>query len=151
MSHTGEPDYGQSTPEARANFAPVITDRESYVVGSMGGLAVWGSPEFADPVRWRRDLERAYDRSFREGASLRQFAAIAASPPRAERLRSVTIPMLVMHGGKDTLIDQSGGRRTAELVPNAKFVLIESLGHDYPPQLWDTWVGQVIAFIRALS
>ena len=42
----------------------------------------------------------------------------------------------MIHGDKDTLIDQSGGRRTAELIPGARFELIEGMGHDYPPQLW---------------
>jgi pimeloyl-ACP methyl ester carboxylesterase len=47
------------------------------------------------------------------------------------------VPTLVVHGDRDTLIDQSGGRRTAELVPDARFELIEGMGHDHPPQLWD--------------
>ncbi len=51
--------------------------------------------------------------------------------------------MLVMHGDKDALIDQSGGRRTAELVPGARFELIEGMGHDYPPQLWERWIDLV--------
>ena len=45
----------------------------------------------------------------------------------------MTVPALVMHGDCDTLIDQSGGRRTAELIPGARFELIEGMGHDYPP------------------
>jgi pimeloyl-ACP methyl ester carboxylesterase len=54
--------------------------------------------------------------------------------------------MLVIHGDRDTLIDVSGGRRTAELVPGARFELIEGMGHDYPPQLWDRWVELVADF-----
>ena len=48
-----------------------------------------------------------------------------------------------MHGDRDTLIDPSGGRRTAELIPGARFVLIEGMGHDYPQALWDEWVDLV--------
>ena len=50
-----------------------------------------------------------------------------------------------MHGDKDTLINADGGRRTAELIPGARFELIEGMGHDYPPQLWDRWVDLVVA------
>ena len=57
---------------------------------------------------------------------------MTASGSRADGLREVTVPTLVMHGSADTLIDPSGGRRTAELVPGARFVLIEGMGHDYP-------------------
>jgi pimeloyl-ACP methyl ester carboxylesterase len=55
-----------------------------------------------------------------------------------------------MHGDRDTLITPSGGRRTAELVPGARFVLIEGMGHDYPPQLWQRWVDEVAGFIESL-
>jgi pimeloyl-ACP methyl ester carboxylesterase len=151
MSSTGEPEFGQSTPQALALLtAPGAVDRESYVHGWIEGLREWGSPEFADEARWRADAERAFDRSFNPAGTGRQFLGVRASGSRAEGLRTVRVPMLVMHGDRDTLIDQSGGRRTAELVPGAKFVLIEGMGHDYPPQLGDRWVSEVTGFIASL-
>ncbi|HAP77273.1 MAG TPA: alpha/beta hydrolase, partial [Acidimicrobiaceae bacterium] len=66
----------------------------------------------------------------------RQFMAVGTSGDRADGLRALTVPTLVIHGDHDALIDQIGGRRTAELVPGARFELIEGMGHDYPPQLW---------------
>jgi pimeloyl-ACP methyl ester carboxylesterase len=148
MSRTGEPDSGEATPEAFALLTgPPATDRESAVAGHIAGLRVWGSPAFADEARWRRDAERAFDRCFHPSGADRQFAAIAASPPRADKLRHVTIPSLIMHGDRDTLIDISGGRRTAELIPGARFEAIEGMGHDYPPQLWDRWVELVSSFV----
>jgi pimeloyl-ACP methyl ester carboxylesterase len=150
MSRTGEPGYGESTPEAFALLtAPPATDRESYVAASIAGHRVWGSPEFADETRWRTTAERAFDRSFDPSGPGRQFMAIGASPPRGEGLRGVTTPTLVMHGDEDTLIDISGGRRTAELIPGARFEAIEGMGHDYPPQLWQRWVELVGDFVSA--
>ena len=144
MSNSGEPDYGQSTPNAlRLLTAPPATDRESFVAQWIEGLREWGSPEFADDARWRADAERAFDRSFHPSGSGRQFLAVRSSSPRAAALRSVRVPTLVIHGDRDTLIDQSGGRRVAELIPGARFAIIEGLGHDYPPQLWDRWVDLV--------
>ena len=51
-------------------------------------------------------------------------------------LRALDVPTLVVHGSADTLIGPGGGRRTAELIPGARFELIDGMGHDYPPQLW---------------
>ena len=51
---------------------------------------------------------------------------------RAEALTSLDVPTLVIHGLDDTLIDPSGGRRTAELVPGARLLLVEDMGHDRP-------------------
>ncbi|MGZ4701848.1 MAG: alpha/beta fold hydrolase, partial [Ilumatobacteraceae bacterium] len=49
MSRTGEPGYGDSTPEAFALLtAPPATDRDSFVAAHIAGLRVWGSPAFAD-------------------------------------------------------------------------------------------------------
>jgi pimeloyl-ACP methyl ester carboxylesterase len=152
MSRTGERGHGEPTPEAFALLtAPPATGRESYVAGHIAGLRVWGSPAFADEDRWRRDAERAFDRCFNPSGTARQYAAILASPPRAGRLGEVTTPTLVMHGDSDTLIDISGGRRTAELIPGARFEVIEGMGHDYPPQLWNTWVDLVDSFVRSTS
>jgi pimeloyl-ACP methyl ester carboxylesterase len=152
MSRTGEPDYGQSTPGAFAllTAAPPL-DRESYVDAHIAGLRVWGSPAFADEDRWRRDAERAFDRCFHPSGPARQFRAVGAAPSRADGLRQVSTPTLVMHGDCDTLIDISGGRRTAELIPGARFEVIEGMGHDYPPQVWSRWVDLVSAFVSSTS
>jgi pimeloyl-ACP methyl ester carboxylesterase len=148
MSRTGEPGYGESTPEAfKLLTAPPATDRESFIANHIAGLRVWGSPAFADEARWRRDAERAFDRNFHPSGTGRQFRAVGGSAPRADGLREVTTPSLVMHGDCDTLIDISGGRRTAELIPGARFEAIEGMGHDYPPQLWNRWVDLVSSFV----
>jgi pimeloyl-ACP methyl ester carboxylesterase len=152
MSHTGEAGYGQPTPEAFARLtAPPAVDRESFISGHVDGLRVWGSPAFADEARWRRDAGRAFDRCFHPSGTMRQSRAILAAPPRAGLLRQVTTPTLVIHGDRDTLIDASGGRRTAELVPGARFEIIEGMGHDYPPQLWGRWVELVGTFILSAN
>jgi pimeloyl-ACP methyl ester carboxylesterase len=145
MSTTGEPDVGQAAPEAFALLtAPPAADREAYVASHIAGLRLWGSPEFADEARWRADAEVAFDRAFRPAGTARQFLAIRAGGSRAEALPKVAVPTLVIHGDKDTLIDASGGRRTAELIPGARFELIEGMGHDYPPQLWERLVDLVV-------
>ena len=151
MSATGEPEFGQSAPEAFAQLtAPPATDRESHVQRWIDGLRIWGSPEFFDEDRLRADAERSFDRAFTPDGTTRQFLAIRASAQRAHLLREVTVPTLVMHGSADTLITPSGGERTAELIPGARFVLVEGMGHDYPPQLWRRWVDEVTGFIRSV-
>src|SRR4051794_12713404 len=147
MSRTGEPDYGGSTPEALALLTgPPPADPQAAVDRHVEGIRVWGSPAYFDEERCRRDAQRAGDRGFHPSGTGRQFLAIAAAPQRADRLREVSVPTLVMHGDRDTLIDISGGRRTAELIPGARFEAIEGMGHDYPPQLWERWVGLVSDF-----
>ena len=150
MSTTGEPEYGTASKEALAALltSPEPT-REGYVKNWFVGQRIWGSPAFADEARWRAAAEASFDRAFDPDGVGRQLRAVRSSPPRADALRSVTTPTLVIHGDHDTLIHPSGGRRTAELVPGARFELIEGMGHDYPPQLWRRWTDLVVGHIAA--
>ena len=84
----------------------------------------------------------AYDRCFCPEGQARQLLAIQQSGSRGDLLPNVRVPTLVIHGSRDTLVDPSGGRRTAELVPGARYVEIEGMGHDHPRVLWDRWVDE---------
>ncbi len=147
MSRTGEPEFGGSTPEALAQLlATPATDRESAIQSHLADLRIWGSPGCQDEERARINAGRAFDRCFDPAGVRRQFLAVQASGSRAGDLPNVTTRSLVMHGTADTLIDISGGRRTAELIPGAKFVALEGMGHDYPPEFWARWVSEVATF-----
>jgi pimeloyl-ACP methyl ester carboxylesterase len=50
---------------------------------------------------------------------------------------------MVLHGDADRLVDLSGGRRTAELVPGAELRVMEGMGHDLPPGYWGRAVQAV--------
>jgi len=150
MSSSGEEGYGAPTPRAfELLTSPAAKDREEYIQRWIDGLHEWGSPEFADEDRWTADAIRSFDRCFDPDGSTRQFLAIKAAPTRADKLRTLDIRTLVMHGDKDTLIGPDAGRRVAELIPGARFELIEGMGHDYPPQLWESWVDMVVGHALA--
>jgi pimeloyl-ACP methyl ester carboxylesterase len=142
MSTTGDPDVGQAHRDARALlFGPPATTREEAIARAVQGLHVWGSPEHLDDERTASIAAEAYDRAFDPAGQARQLMGILASPSRTDALRGVEVPALVLHGDRDRLVDISGGRRTAEAIPGATFVVMEGMGHDYPPAYWDRWVG----------
>ncbi len=151
MSRTGEAGYGESSPEAFALLtAKPATSREEYVESRVEALHVYGSkPEWLDEQYIRDRAACAYDRCFCPKGVGRQFHAIRVDGDRSEGLRRLTVPTLVLHGSRDTLIDPSGGRRTAELVPGARYVEIEGMGHDYPPAVWKTWVDTWAEFVQS--
>jgi pimeloyl-ACP methyl ester carboxylesterase len=60
-------------------------------------------------------------------------------------------PTLVIHGKGDTLIQPSGGIRTAELIPNASLLLLAHMGHDLPEPLWPTIVSAIDAHVQSGS
>jgi pimeloyl-ACP methyl ester carboxylesterase len=146
MSTTGEQEYGQSSPEAMAALlTPPPTEREDYVHQAITTWKVWASPRYWDEDYIRARAGAGYDRCFYPEGATRQLGAIIASGSRAEGLRALRTPTLVIHGRADTLIMPSGGERTAELVPGANLLLLHDMGHDLPVPLWPLIVDAVIS------
>jgi pimeloyl-ACP methyl ester carboxylesterase len=143
MSTTGEPAYGRSTREARqVLLSPAPVGREAVIEDSVRAL-VWHSRRYADPEAVRDLAARSYDRCFCPDGTVRQLAAVTASGSRADGLRALDVPTLVIHGLDDTLIEPSGGERTAELVPGAELLLVPDMGHDRPEPLWPALVAAI--------
>jgi pimeloyl-ACP methyl ester carboxylesterase len=137
MSTTGEPEFGQSTPDALdALLAPPPPDRDAYVLAATKNALIWGSKKYRDPAAARELAAQSYDRSYYPEGVRRQLAAMIASGSRADGLRSLQVPTLVIHGLDDTLVAPSGGERTAALVPGARLLLFPDMGHDRPEPLW---------------
>lgn len=148
MSSTGDPDVGQPSADSLTHLlTPSPTDREGYLQHQLTSARTWGSPEALDDD-WIREVQgEAFDRAFHPAGQVRQMYAVRTAPSRTEALGRVTVPTLVVHGDQDRLVDPSGGRRTAEAVPGARFELIEGMGHDYPPVWWDRIVELVASLV----
>jgi len=58
-----------------------------------------------------------------------------ASGDRRRLLRTITVPPLVLHGGRDPLVPIAAGRDTAARIPGAVFREIEGMAHDLPDAL----------------
>lgn len=155
MSNTGEREYGQPTEEALAALIqPAADNREDYITQNVASAKIWASPEFWD-AEWRAEyLGSTWDRvgGAQAGGTTRQYLAIISHGSRADGLRSLDVPALVIHGDADTLVQVSGGQRTAELIPGATYLEIEGMGHDYPPQITPQIIEAVVALaIRAAA
>ena len=145
MSSTGESDYGRPSPEAQAVlFGPKPADREGYVAAAENEL-VWASKRYGDAAVLRELAADSYDRAYYPAGVGRQLGAMILSGSRADALRELRVPTLVIHGLDDTLIGPSGGRRTAELVPGAQLLLVPDMGHDRPRALWPELLDAVEA------
>jgi pimeloyl-ACP methyl ester carboxylesterase len=136
MSTTGEPQFGQPTPEAsKALLTPAPGDRDGYIDASERSL-IWKSKRYPDLPGTRALAAESYDRCYYPEGASRQLAAMIASGSRAAGLEHLRVPTLVIHGLDDTLIAPSGGERTAALIPDAELLLLEDMGHDRPQALW---------------
>lgn len=147
MATTGAPDVGQPSPAAAAVLvAPPVKSREEAIERGVQVWRVLESPAYPRAESVLREQEGAfYDRDYDPAGSVRQLGAILASPDRTERLRSVATPTLVIHGEADPLVDVSGGRATAAAIPDAMLRTYPGMGHDLPPELWESYVDEIVA------
>jgi pimeloyl-ACP methyl ester carboxylesterase len=147
MSTTGAPEVGQPSPAAiTALLTPPATNREEAIAKGAAAWRVFESPAYPHAEEYLLEQEAAsYDRAFHPAGSARQLAAIIASPDRTPGLKAVSTPTLVIHGEADPLINISGGRATAAAIPDAELRTYPGMGHDLPPQLWDSYVDEITA------
>ncbi|HEV2347517.1 MAG TPA: alpha/beta hydrolase [Actinocrinis sp.] len=152
MSNTGDGKNGLPSQEALAAVnAPRGADRAEAIERTVNVLRIIGSatPEYAVTDEWRyARATRIYDRSYRPDGGARQVAAIAASPDRTEALGSLPMPVLVMHGDQDPLVDVSGGYATAAAVPGCELIVFPGQGHDLPRPLWPAFADAIVQNAR---
>ena len=123
-------------------LAPPAPSRAAYIDRQVAAHHVYGSkPEWLDDDAIRARAAAAYDRCFCPEGVGRQMHAVMQDGSRSRSWADWICPPWCIHGNRDTLINPSGGRRTAELIPGARYVEIDGMGHDYPPPVWKEWVA----------
>lgn len=152
MSSTGSRSVGQPTPEAVAVlFERPPPDRDGAIDASVRAQRVLSSPDYFDEKEARIAAAAAFDRSFNPDGSGRQLAAIYAAGNRSRQLAGIKAPTLVIHGAKDPLIDVSGGRHTAEVIPGSELVIVDDMAHDLPRPLWEVLTVAIADHILAVE
>lgn len=139
-----------STPEAAAvlNNPPPDpkADFEAFVASGVRNARVIGSPGYPwDEAALRARVIAEYERAFNPEGVARQRRAIFADGDRRADLAKLTIPAVVVHGTHDPLVQPIGGKLTAEAIPGAELRMIEGMGHDLPPGLYDIIADAILA------
>lgn len=153
MSSTGEPGVGGPDPAILPQLLelsrPVASAEEAVELGMAMARLIGSGPDLFDEAEHRRRQTEQSLRHLDPGGTQRQLMAVVSSPSRTEALRRLTVPTLVIHGTHDRLADPSGGRHLAELVPGARLLELEGMGHDLPSALWPLMVEATIDHIAA--
>ena len=151
MSTTGNPDLPRATPEAMARLntpAPdPAKDLEAFLASSVEGAKVMASAYPVDEAQARAQALGDYRRSYYPVGFQRQYAAILASPDRRPKLKTITAPTVVIHGGDDPLVPLAGGRDTAENIPGAQLIIVPGVGHEIPTAVQDVFVAGILSAV----
>lgn len=148
MSSSGEDGYGQPCPGAMAALlAPAVRTRDEVIAQQVGLRGLLAAGAF-DEAAARADAARAYDRGHYPPGVGRHLLAALAAPSRAASLRGLRVPALVIHGDADPLVDISGGRRVAALVPGAELLVLSGTGHDLAERDCPAIAAAIVRLVR---
>jgi esterase len=84
-----------------------------------------------DEQTQRKLQTRFVDRAQNLDAMWNHLTATAASPDRTDRLASIAVPTLVIHGTLDPVIPVAHAHATAAAIPGSELLVIDGLGHEY--------------------
>lgn len=112
---------------------PVSHQEDDMVKHSIKLFNTIGSPGHVNQLEITDLARKLYRRSFYPAGVLQHFLAILCTGSLLHLDKQIQQPTIVVHGSLDRLLPPSHGRAVAKAIPNAKFELIEGMGHDIQP------------------
>ena len=124
---------------------PSDATRDQVVEHMASTYEIIGSAEHLREVSYlRKMLSDSFDRGYYPAGFMRQTTAIVANGSRRALLKQINAPTLVIHGKRDILVPPGGGLDTAAHIRGARMELIDDMGHDLAPGLWNTISSLII-------
>lgn len=138
-------------PEVQATFAdespdPDWQDRDAVIDHIVEGERPYAGPGNFDEQRLRAIAGRVFDRTNDIAASMANHFILDQDGPADSRLsRLEGLPTLVVHGSADPMFPRAHGRALADVIPGARLIELEDVGHQLPPpHTWDLLVDTLI-------
>jgi len=147
MSSSGKPGLPGARADIQKNFMvkrAADASRDDAVAFGTELVRSFSYPDPARPENAHAELTaKAFDRGYYPVGTRRQLLAIIADGSRVERLKKITTPTLVVHGGADPLVPKEGSEDIARHILGARLEIIDEMAHDLPP----SQVGRMVDLI----
>ncbi|MEH6791047.1 alpha/beta fold hydrolase [Parasphingorhabdus sp.] len=102
------------------------------------------------PDERRAMMQLAQERAFYPPGPKRQMAAIIDTGNLRPVANRIPVPTMVIHGADDPLIPPACGRDIAANIRDARFELVEGMGHDLPPSKLPAMVDLIADHCRSV-
>ncbi len=147
MSSSGKAGLPGARPDIQRQFMvkrPPDASREEAVAFGAELVSSFSYPDPARPENAHAEMAaKAFDRGYYPVGTRRQLLAIIADGSRVDRLKTIKVPTLVVHGGADPLVPKEGSEDIARHIPGARLEIIDEMAHDLPP----SQVGRMVDLI----
>lgn len=138
MSSTNGPGLPGANAEVRRVLmqtarAKARTPGEALELGLAFSSLIASEEGRSRPEERRAMMQLAQERAFYPPGPKRQMAAIIDSGNLRPVANRIVVPTMVIHGADDPLIPFACGQDIAANVKDARFELVQGMGHDLPP------------------
>lgn len=138
---SGDPDLPAPDPKAvkaMSTPAPATQNIDTLATYLANVYLALGSRDDA-ANRYRKALEQVRRSWYPEGGA-RQVAAILIGDncDRRNDLAKINVPVMVIHGDSDPLVNTMAAKEIANTIPNSELHLIKGMGHDFSLAFIDT-------------
>ncbi len=154
MSSTNAPGLPGADPAVRKALIQSARAKASTIDEALATGMVFSSIVASEEGRAREEerealMKTALERNFYPAGRRRQMAAIIETGNLRPKAQSISVPTMVIHGTADPLIPHPCGADIAANVNNARFELVDGMGHDLPPSKLPLMVEMIAEHCRA--
>lgn len=151
-SSAGNPDLRIRDEEVLKFFAlPPATTYEEQIQRNVDGDRLFSGThfEFDEEADYKKRADMRA-RSDDTNGGMRHSLMFGAGNPVAryeqhkKDLAKLDLPVSVIHGSADNLLNVENGIETADLIPNANLVIIEGMAHELPAGAWPQILAAIV-------
>jgi len=152
MASSGNPNLPpaeESAMKAMGTPPPNTTNADSLAAYLVNIYKALGTLD-GDAILKERALLNV-NRSWHPEGATRQVAAVLIGDncDRREQLAKIKVPVTIIHGDKDPLVNVAAGKELAATIPQAKLLLVQGMGHAVSNKYVKTVADGIIANARS--
>jgi pimeloyl-ACP methyl ester carboxylesterase len=138
--------YGNRDAALERMNRPIPRTREEFATYYAEGESMCRSTAYPQDIAWLTELGGVvWDRSWDEAGPARQTEVLLSAADRAEIVRTITVPTVIIAGDADQLINSAASEELHELIPESTLRIFEGMGHEVPEPLW----GEIATLLAA--
>ena len=145
----GGPDLPPMSEEFLAHIGgadtPDWSDRTAVIDSIIDLLRLYsgGSGHF-DEATMRDLVGREIDRTVNVASSQTNHFAMDVGAPFRDRLGTIEVPTLVVHGDRDPIFPLGHALALVDEIPDARLLMLEQTGHELPRATWDVLIPAIV-------
>ena len=117
-----------------------IENVETYLRNKIKLHELYTHPNTFDAEKVHDLYVKTYHRAYHPDGTKRQLLALMNTESRTERLQTLNLPSLIIHGDYDPVYPLAHGRQLAACIQNSQLEIIEKMGHDLAETNSQRWV-----------